>query len=62
MPRKPRFYLPGVPAHVVQRGNARRAVFFVEDDYAAYLDWLRDGALKHGCAVHAYVLMTNTCC
>jgi len=28
-------------------------------DYAAYLDWLREGALKHGCAVHAYVLMTN---
>ena len=59
MPRKPRFYLPGVPVHVVQRGNDRRAVFFANDDYAAYLSWLREGASRHGCAIHAYVLMTN---
>jgi len=59
MPRKPRFYLPGVPAHVVQRGNCRKAVFFGEDDYRAYLRWLADAAAKHGCVVHAYVLMTN---
>jgi len=28
MPRKPRFYLPGVPVHAVQRGHSRQAVFF----------------------------------
>ena len=59
MPRKPRFYLPDIPAHIVQRGNDRQAVFFSDDDYAAYLDWLRTGAEKYGCAIHAYVLMTN---
>ena len=64
MPRKPRFYLPDVPAHIVQRGNCRQAVFFSADDYRAYLDWLNEGALKegaikHGCRVHAYVLMTK---
>ena len=59
MPRKPRFYLPGVPAHVIQRGNNRQAVFFSDDDYRAYLSWLQDGAAQHGCTVHAYVLMTN---
>lgn len=59
MPRKPRFYLPGVPAHIVQRGNSRQATFFGDEDYAAYLDWLYDGAKRHGCALHAYVLMTN---
>lgn len=59
MPRKPRFYLPGVPAHVIQRGNDRQPVFFSDEDYRAYLSWLREGALQHGCAVHAYVLMTN---
>lgn len=59
MPRKPRFYLPGVPAHVVQRGNARQAVFFADGDYSAYLEWLHEGAHKHGCSIHAYVLMTN---
>lgn len=59
MPRKPRFYLPGIPAHVVQRGNCRQAVFFDDGDYRAYLHWLTEGASKHGCAIHAYVLMTN---
>lgn len=59
MPRKPRFYLPGVPVHVVQRGNSRQAVFFEDNDYLAYLTWLSEGAEKHGCLVHAYVLMTN---
>jgi len=59
MPRKPRFYLPGVPVHVVQRGNDRQAVFYANDDYAVYLSWLREGAAQHGCLVHAYVLMTN---
>ena len=59
MPRKPRFYLAGVPAHVVQRGNNRQAVWFEEGDYTAYLGWLREGAERYGCAIHAYVLMTN---
>jgi putative transposase len=59
MPRKPRFYLPDVPAHIVQRGNCRQAVFFSDDDYAAYLRWLHEACLKHGCRIHAYVLMTN---
>ncbi|MBI1906127.1 MAG: transposase [Rhodocyclales bacterium] len=59
MPRKPRFYLPDIPAHIIQRGNSRQATFFAEEDYAAYLGWLRDGAELHGCAVHAYALMTN---
>ena len=59
MPRKPRFYLPDIPAHVIQRGNCRQAVFFDTADYAAYLRWLKEGALRHGCAIHAYVLMTN---
>jgi len=59
MPRKPRFYLPDVPAHVIQRGNNRQSVFFCDDDYRAYLAWLREGAARHGCAIHAYVLMTN---
>jgi len=59
MPRKPRFYLPGVAAHVVQRGNNRQAAFFDDVDYVAYLRWLKEGAERYGCAIHAYVLMTN---
>lgn len=59
MPGKPRFYLPQIPAHIVQRGNCRQAVFFDDADYSAYLDWLKEGMAKHGCVLHAYVLMTN---
>jgi len=59
MPRKPRFYLPGIPAHVIQRGNDRQPVFFDTGDYQAYLSWLKEGAEQHGCAIHAYCLMTN---
>ena len=59
MPRKRRFFLPGVPVHVVQRGNNRQAVFFDENDYRAYLEWLSEAAGEHGCSIHAYVLITN---
>ncbi len=46
MPRKPRFYLPGIPAHIVQRGNDRQAVFFADSDYQVYLDWMFEGAQR----------------
>lgn len=59
MPRKPRFYLPGISVHIVQRGHSRQPVFFEKDDYAAYLDWLGEAASRYSCAIHAYVLMTN---
>ena len=59
MPRRPRVNLSGLPLHVVQRGNNRAACFFAEEDYRFYLHWLRLLAAKHGCAVHAYVLMSN---
>ena len=59
VPRRPRLELPGVPQHIVQRGNNRAPCFFVERDYHLYLDRLAEAATKHGCAIHAYVLMTN---
>jgi putative transposase len=59
MPRKPRMYLPGVPAHVVQRGNNRNACFYAEDDYRYYLECLRQGLHRYQVRLHAYVLMSN---
>lgn len=59
MPRRPRVILPGVPMHVIQRGNNRQVCFCSDDDYRFYLDWLGEYAAKTGCSVHAYVLMTN---
>jgi len=59
MPRRARIALADVPLHVIQRGNNRQACFFSDDDYRFYLDQLRQCAQRAGCAVHAYVLMTN---
>ena len=59
MPRRPRIILPDVATHIFQRGNDRQVCFIHADDYRNYLDWLHKYALEHGCAIHAYALMTN---
>ncbi|MCJ0824506.1 transposase [Luteimonas sp. 50] len=59
MARLPRLDLAGVAQHVVQRGNDRQACFADDGDYLHYRQELGEAALKHDCAVHAYVLMTN---
>ena len=59
MPRRARLLVPGVPVHLIQRGNNRSACFYAEDDYRFYLEHLAEQATKHGCALHAYCLMTN---
>ena len=59
MPRKPRFYLPHIPVHIVHRGHSRSPVFFEDQDYVTYLYWLGEASKKYDMAIHAYVLMTN---
>lgn len=59
MARLPRFDMPGVAQHIVQRGNDRLPCFAAERDYIRYLQDLRDAAQENDCAIHAYVLMTN---
>ena len=46
MPRRPRYDLPGIPQHVIQRGVDRQPVFFSDDDRLVYLDWLGEYARK----------------
>ncbi len=38
MPRKPRFNLPGIPQHIIQRGNNRAPCFFAEKEFRRYMD------------------------
>jgi putative transposase len=59
MARLGRYFLPDQPLHVIQRGNNREAIFFGQEDYSRYRDWLAAAAVECGCAVHGYVLMTN---
>ena len=59
MARQPRLELPGIAQHIVQRGVNRQPCFATESDYGNYLQELAEASRKHGCALHAYVLMTN---
>ncbi len=59
MTSRPRVALAGVAVHLVQRGIDRQACFFADEDRAFYLEQLAELAPACGCAIHAYVLMTN---
>jgi putative transposase len=59
MPRKPRFYLPGVACHVVQRGVGGSPCFLNDTDHNHFLECLHEAAIDYGCQIHAYVLMPN---
>jgi putative transposase len=59
MARLPRLDLPGIPQHLVQRGNNRLPCFLDDLDRRRYLTLLRDALLDSECALHAYVLMDN---
>jgi len=59
MARPTRLDFAGIPQHVIVRGVDRKPCFYVNGDFAAYLDDLAQSARDRGCAIHAYVLMTN---
>lgn len=59
MPRRARLCLPGIPWHIVQRGNNRLPCFDERADYFVYLNLLEELAPRFHCEVHALVLMTN---
>ena len=51
--------MAGIPRHVVQRRNDGSPCFFTDEDYLVYLDCLKEAAERHGCSIHAYVLMPD---
>jgi len=59
MPRLARTVFAGVPHHITQRGNRREDVFYVEEDYKTYLEWLSHYSQQHQLEILAYCLMTN---
>lgn len=59
MPRPPRVFVDGMPAHITLRGVDRRDIFFVDGDRTRFLSHLKEGCERHGLAIHAYVLMSN---
>lgn len=59
MARLLRVHLAGVPEHVIQRGNNRQVCFVDNDDFAAYVHWLKQYAAEFEVHIHAWVLMSN---
>ncbi|RYG38599.1 MAG: transposase [Burkholderiales bacterium] len=59
MARLPRPDLPGIPQHIVQRGNNRLPCFLDDEDRQRYLQLLLEALGRFGCRLHAYVLMDN---
>lgn len=59
MPRRARNYIPGLPYHIVQRGNNREVCFIEPENYDYYLELWQKESLRYGVEVHAYCLMTN---
>ncbi|HEX5130295.1 MAG TPA: transposase, partial [Usitatibacter sp.] len=51
--------LPGYPLHVIQRGHNRDTCFRSDAGRILYLGLLEESSKRQGCAVHAFVLMTN---
>ena len=59
MPRSSRIVIPGVPHHVVQRGNRSQPIFFSDADRDRYVDWLAEGCQRFATICLAWCLMDN---
>ncbi|MGH8807042.1 MAG: transposase [Noviherbaspirillum sp.] len=59
MARLPRYFVKGVPLHIILRGNNREPIFGNDEDCQFFKDALLDAAKRHELAIHAYVFMTN---
>lgn len=59
MPRIARIVIPGLPHHIIQRGNRRQQVFFTDEDREVYLRLVSIFTKKENINVWAYSLMDN---
>jgi putative transposase len=59
MARLTRLCLPGIPQHIIQRGNNRQPCFSSDEDIAAYANWLLQAANRYKVHIHAWAFMTN---
>ncbi len=59
MARLARVVAPGVPHHVIQRGNRRQDTFFCDDDYGVYMDLMAHWCGHYGVEIWCYCLMSN---
>ncbi len=54
-----RVVAPGMPHHVIQRGNRRQTTFFRDEDYGVYIDLMAQWCRTLHVEILAYCLMHN---
>jgi putative transposase len=59
MARKPRFFAPDIPYHVMNRASARAQIFLKPHDYAAFETVLELAVQRFNLRLLAYILMPN---
>lgn len=59
MPRSSRIVVPGLPHHVIQRGNRRQPIFLKAGDETQYLHMLTERCVQAKVEVWGYCLMPN---
>lgn len=59
MPRHARIVVPGLPHHVIQRGNRQQTVFASDQDRRLYLRYLAESCKAQGVTCLAWCLMDN---
>ena len=59
MARPRRITIPGVPHHIVQRGNNKNSIFFEREDFEQYLRLLSRYSQKYEFRILSFCLMTN---
>ena len=59
MARLPRIDVPDLPQHLMIRGNNRAPLFHDDADRWVFMRHVEFASSAYGCALHAYVLMTN---
>ena len=59
MPRPPRIFIPGLSAHVYQRGHNRTSIFEEDRDFERFLGLVRQAASRFALDIHAFAVMNN---
>ena len=59
MPRIARPVIPGMPHHIVHRGNNRQQIFYQEKDYLFLIKSIREAKKNFDCLLYAYCFMLN---
>jgi putative transposase len=59
MARLPRIDVPGIPQHLIVRGNNRSLMFRDDADRCIFHGFLERALAECACELHAYVLMSN---